>query len=251
MNSDSIIRPISCEVRPWPRLPLIRPDLRIACAGGRRYCGVGPASRWRLAKPGDVYCTGRILRDGAGFRHQAAVRAQRKKVLPAGRIHGPPETIEELRLVTARAARACSRRRPPGRQSGREIVAQIRAEQGKLHVLVNDISESAEHEFGKTFCKPTWSAGSPCSAMRFIRISSRSCAAPLLIERSKLGPNRLIGRSATGDTYSYRGHLFFDSDQDNRDQAGLRWVRAAQERMSRPSLTPVFCAQKGCWSVLA
>ena len=53
-----------------------------------------------------------------------------------------------------------------------KLVAEIRAEHGKLHVLVNDISESAEHEFGKTFWQADLERGSPYSAMRFIRISS-------------------------------------------------------------------------------
>ncbi len=32
-----------------------------------------------------------------------------------------------------------------------KVIARIRSEQGKLNILVNDISESAEYEFGQTF----------------------------------------------------------------------------------------------------
>src|SRR6266404_2769080 len=77
-------------------------------------------------------------------------------------LHGPqhadyyanrPETIEETaELVTARGGKGIAvvvDHLEPERVE--KLISRIRKEQGKLHVLVNDISESAEHEFGKTF----------------------------------------------------------------------------------------------------
>src|SRR5260221_14554723 len=113
---------------------------------------------------------------------------RRTKALPAAYYTGRPETIEETaELVTARGGKGIAVVVDHLDVSQVEkLVAEIRAEQGKLHVLVNDISESAEHEFGKTF----WQADLERGFAMFrnaihTHIITSHCAAPLLIETAK------------------------------------------------------------------
>ena len=96
-----------------------------------------------------------------------------------------------------------------------KLVAEIRAEQGKLHVLVNDISESAEHEFGKTF----WQADLERGFAMFHKCDSYAyhheftARLPLLDRNGQeLGAEPgLIVEIGDGDTYSYRGHFVLRS----------------------------------------
>src|SRR5580692_6888430 len=202
MNGDSIIRfsllARCCHGRDFrlssPRVAQLRG------ARGRRY------SRSRTRRRSGV---GRSRRDGvlhraqfargAGFRHQAAVRSAADKGL--------------AELVTARGGKGIAVVVDHLDVSQVEkLVAEIRAEQGKLHVLVNDISESAEHEFGKTFWQADLERGFALfrNAIHTHIITSH-CAAPLLIETAKnSGRTGLIVEIGDGDTYTYRGNLFFD-----------------------------------------
>ena len=128
-----------------------------------------------------------------------------------------------------------------------KLVAKIRAEQGKLHVLVNDISESAEHELGKTFWQADLERGFAMfrNAIHTHIIASHG-AAPLLIETAKnSGRTGLIVEIGDGDTYTYRGHLFFDLIKTTISDWPLLWRTSCARGMSRPSPShPVFCAQK-------
>jgi NAD(P)-dependent dehydrogenase (short-subunit alcohol dehydrogenase family) len=201
------------------------PDLRdcvALVAGATR--GVGRGIALALGEAGaTVYCTGRSSR---GKRREASVTRRRvslnkqpatsahKKALPATYYAGRPEKIEETaELVTARGGKGIAvvaDHLDPARVA--KVIAKIRKEQGKLHVLVNDISESAQHEFGKTF----WQADLERGFAMFrnainTHITTSHYAAPLLIETSQ-GSRRsgLIVEIGDGDSYGYRGHLFFD-----------------------------------------
>src|SRR5260370_30256488 len=133
------------------------PDLRgrvALVAGATR--GVGRGTALALAEAGaTVYCTGRSTRKQRG-RHSGAARrnsAAARKALPADYYANRPETIEETaELVNARGGTgiAVVVDHLEADKVAR-LMARIRKEQGQLHVLVNDISESAEQEFGKTF----------------------------------------------------------------------------------------------------
>jgi NAD(P)-dependent dehydrogenase (short-subunit alcohol dehydrogenase family) len=192
------------------------PDLRdcvVLVAGATRGVGRGIALAFGEAGA-TVYCTGRSSRAALASGAKPLSGQERSKALPAAYYTGRPETIEETaELVTARGGKGIAVVVDHLDVSQVEkLVAEIRAGQGKLHVLVNDISESAEHEFGKTF----WQAGLERGFAMFrnaihTHIITSQCAAPLLIETAKnSGRTGLIVEIGDGDTYTYRGHLFFD-----------------------------------------
>src|SRR5271155_2224437 len=182
-------------------------------AGATRGVGRGIAQAFGEAGA-TVYCTGRSSRAVRASGTRPLSDEQRKNALPDAYYTGRPETIEETaELVTARGGKGIAVVVDHLDVSQVEkLVSEIRAEQGKLHVLVNDISESAEHEFGKTF----WQADLERGFAMFrnaihTHIITSHCAAPLLIETAKnSGRTGLIMEIGDGDTYSYRGHLFFD-----------------------------------------
>src|SRR5882672_7357861 len=194
------------------------PDLRgrvALVAGATR--GVGRGTALALGEAGaTVYCTGRSTRAKKQPRAKPTKPGSpaAKKALPADYYANRPETIEETaELVTARGGKGIAvvvDHLEPERVE--KLISRIRCEQGKLHVLVNDISESAEHEFGKTF----WQADLERGFAMFrnaihTHIITSHCAAPLLIETAKNSSRTgLIVEIGDGDTYSYRGHLFFD-----------------------------------------
>src|SRR5205823_7703473 len=64
-----------------------------------------------------------------------------------------------------------------------KLISRIGREEGGLDVLVNDISESAEHEFGKTFWQVDLDRGfAMFSNAVYTHIITSHFAAPLLIE---------------------------------------------------------------------
>ena len=86
------------------------------------------------------------------------------------------------------------------------LIERVRSEQGRLDVLVNDISEGEAHEW-----KPFWKLDLD-KGFRMLRnaldshiITSRY-AAPLMIERGR----GLIVEIGDGDTLDYRQTLFYD-----------------------------------------
>ena len=131
------------------------PDLhgKVALVAGATR-GVGRGIALALGEAGaTVYCTGRSTRKKARLHARKLSAEKRKKALPADYYDGRPETIEETaELVTARGGKGIAVAVDHLETAQVEkLIAKIQKEQNRLDVLVNDISESAEHEFGKTF----------------------------------------------------------------------------------------------------
>ncbi len=174
-------------------------------AGATRGAGRGIAIA--LGEAGaTVYCSGRSTRQRRRSRPA-------KKGVPnvyAGRL----ETIEETaEMVTARGGKGI-----PAvvdhleAKQVRKLIARIQKEQGKLHVLVNDISEGGLHEFGKAFWQVDIERG--LAMLRngiHTHIITNRYAAPLMIETAKREEvTGLIVEVGDGDSFTYRGNLFFD-----------------------------------------
>jgi NAD(P)-dependent dehydrogenase (short-subunit alcohol dehydrogenase family) len=194
------------------------PDLRgrvALVAGATR--GVGRGTALALGEAGaTVYCTGRSTRAQKNRRSGTARRdsAAAKKALPDKYYANRPETIEETaELVSARGGKGIAvvlDHLEAGKVE--KLMARIRKEQGQLHVLVNDISESAEQEFGKTFWQVDLERGFAMfrNAVHTHMITSHF-AAPLLIETAKKSKQSgLIVEIGDGDSYGYRGNVFYD-----------------------------------------
>ncbi len=174
-------------------------------AGATR--GVGRGIALALGEAGaTVYCTGR------------STRKNRKKRI--GKKSSPfeharrPETVEETaKLVTARGGRGIAAVLDHADAAQVEkLLAKIRKEQGALHILANDIAELWPHELGKTFWELDLEQGF-ANFRNAVHTHIITChyAAPLLIETGKKSaqPGLIVG-IGDGDSYTYRGHLFFD-----------------------------------------
>jgi NAD(P)-dependent dehydrogenase (short-subunit alcohol dehydrogenase family) len=161
-------------------------------AGATRGAGRGIACM--LGEAGaTVYCSGRGTRE-----------------LPTavGYYAGRPETIDETaEMVTRYGGVGIPVRTDhvvPEQVEG--LITRVRKEQGRLDVLVNDISEGEEHEW-----KPFWKLDLD-KGFRMVRnalhshiITSRY-AVPLMIERG----GGLVVEIGDGDTLDYRATLFYD-----------------------------------------
>jgi NAD(P)-dependent dehydrogenase (short-subunit alcohol dehydrogenase family) len=193
------------------------PDLRgrvALVAGATR--GVGRGTALALGEAGaTVYCTGRSTRTKNNQRFGVPRRpAAARKALPSEYYGNRPETIEETaELVNGRGGTGIAVVVDHLEQDKVErLMARIRKEQGKLHVLVNDISESAEYSFGETFWQVDLDRGFAMfrNAVHTHMVTSHF-AAPLLIETAKSKKtNGLIVEVGDGDSYTYRGHFFYD-----------------------------------------
>jgi len=159
-------------------------------AGATRGAGRGIARM--LGEAGaTVYCTGRSVRG-----HPATP--------------GRPETLEETaELVTAEGGRGIAVRTDHTVESEVErLFARVRAEAGRLDVLVNDIwGGDALTEWGKRFWELSIAQGGQLleRAVHTHVITSRH-GAPLMVERNA----GLIVEVTDGDTFGYRGNLFYD-----------------------------------------
>src|ERR1700674_400568 len=163
-------------------------------AGATRGAGRGIAIA--LGEAGaTVYCTGRSSRE----------RTRGRPPTP-----GRPETIEETaELVTAAGGRGIAVRVDHTRPAEVEkLVAAIKRRHQGLDILVNDIWGGDElTEFGKTFWQVSLEKGRlMLERAVFSHIITSHCSAPLLIET---GPG-LIVEITDGDSFSYRGNIFYD-----------------------------------------
>ena len=194
------------------------PDLssRVALVAGATR-GLGRATAVALGEAGaTVYCTGRSTRTKKNHRSRVPRRgsAAAKMALPARYYANRPETIEETaELVSARGGKGIAvvvDHLEPDKV--KKLIARIEREQGQLHLLVNDISESAEQEFGKTFWQVNLERGLAMFRNAVdTHIITSHFAAPALIETAKSKKaSGLIVEIGDGDSYTYRGNLFYD-----------------------------------------
>jgi NAD(P)-dependent dehydrogenase (short-subunit alcohol dehydrogenase family) len=159
-------------------------------AGATRGAGRGIARA--LGEAGAiVYCTGRSVRGrpASGSR---------------------PETIEETaELVSSLGGLGIAVQVDHTVEEQVSVLcARVRAEQGRLDVLVNDIWGGDElTEFGTPFWELSLDKGRRMLEQAVVShvVTSRH-AAPLMIERRQ----GLIVEITDGDSYGYRGNLFYD-----------------------------------------
>ena len=165
--------------------------------------------------------------------------------MPAEYYAHRPETVEETaEIVTARGGKGIAAVVDHLNAAQVEkLVAQIRQQQGRLDILVNDISESAEHEFGNPFWQLDLEKGFAMfrHAINTHIITSR-IAVPLIIE-SCASPNAsgLIVEIGDGDSYTYRGNLFFDLIKTTVIRLAFDMARELRRRnIAAVALTPGF-----------
>lgn len=218
-------------------------------AGATR--GVGRGIALALGEAGAiVYCTGRSSRASAktSAAHQKS-RLKRTagghtKLWPVEYYAKRPETVEETaELVTERGGRGIAVAVDHLQiEQVEKLVERIRKEQGKLHILVNDISESAEYVFGEPFWKIDLPRGFAMfqNAIYTHVITSRY-AAPLMIETAKEGSPGLIVEIGDGDSYVYRGHLIFDMIKTGVIRLAFAMARELRRKnVAAVALTPGF-----------
>jgi NAD(P)-dependent dehydrogenase (short-subunit alcohol dehydrogenase family) len=232
-----------------PRRSYEPPDLkgRVALVAGATR-GVGRGTALALGEAGaTVYCTGRSTRARKATRSRVLRRGsvEARKALPADYYKNRPETIEETaEMVSARGGKGIPMvldHLEPDKVE--KLIARIRREQGGLNLLVNDISESAEHEFGKTF----WQANLDRGFAMFrnavhTHIITSHFAAPLLIETAKNeSRSGLIVEIGDGDSFVYRGNLFFDMIKTTVIRQAFAMARELRRKnVAAIALTPGF-----------
>jgi len=211
---------------------------RVALVAGATR-GVGRGTALALGEAGaTVYCTGRSSRTKR--TEKSSVRR-----LPSEYYLGRPETIEQTaELVTARGGKGIAvvmDHLDPERV--KELVTRVRKEQGRLHILVNDISESAEHEFGKTFWQLDLEKGFAMFRNGIhTHILTSHYAAPLMIETAKAQTTPgLIVEIGDGDSYTYRGNLMFDLIKTTVIRLAFSMARElGRKNVAAVALTPGF-----------
>jgi len=192
-------------------------------AGATRGAGRGIACM--LGEAGaTVYCSGRSTRGNPPRE---------------GPYAGRPETIEETaEMVTARGGVGiASRTDHLVIEEVRQLVERIQREQGRLDVLVNDISEGVLHDW-----KPFWKVSLE-KGFRALRqgveshIITSQCAAPLMI-RKKHG---LIVEITDGDFLGYRSTLFYDLVKTNVNRLAFAMANElAKHGVAAVAVTPGF-----------
>jgi NAD(P)-dependent dehydrogenase (short-subunit alcohol dehydrogenase family) len=192
-------------------------------AGATRGAGRGIACM--LGEAGaTVYCTGRSTR---AHPHTT------------GYFAGRPETIDETaEMVSARGGVGIAVRTDHLDEAQVEaLFARVGKEQKRLDVLVNDISESEEHEW-----KPFWKL-SLDKGLRMMRqgihshIITTRHAAPLMVKQK----SGLIVEVGDGDALYYRGNLFYDLVKINVTRLAYAWAEELHPHgVASLTVTPGF-----------
>lgn len=202
-----------------PDQPLLN---RVAVvAGATRGAGRGIA-RMLGAAGAVVYCTGRSVRG--------------RPATP-----GRPETIEETaEAVTAAGGCGIAVRTDHTVEAEVErLFARVRAERGRLDVLVNDVwGGDALTEWGAPFWRLSTARGFELleRAVHSHIVTSRH-GVPLMVERNA----GLVVEVTDGDTLGYRGNLFYDLAKNA--VVRLAYAMAADlhaHRVTALALTPGF-----------
>ena len=211
---------------------------RVALVAGATR-GVGRGAALALGEAGaTVYCSGRSTRANRLPRDVA------EKVSPFDHARRP-ETIEETaEMVTARGGTGVAAVvNHTDAKRVEELVDRIRAEQGKLHIVVNDISELTPADFGKTFWQLNLENGfGNFHNVMHSHIITSHYAAPLLIETAKDAafPGLIVG-IGDGDSYTYRGNLFYDLVKTTVIRLAFAMARELRRKnVAAVALTPGF-----------
>jgi NAD(P)-dependent dehydrogenase (short-subunit alcohol dehydrogenase family) len=215
------------------------PDLngRVALVAGATR-GVGRGIALALGETGaTVYCTGRST---------AANRVPRpagKKISPFDHAHRPETIDETAALVTARGGKGIAvvvdHTQPI---QVKELIQKIQNEQGRLHILVNDISELTHADLGKLFWQLDLEKGlANLDNIVHTHVTTSHFAAPLMIETAAGGPTGLIVEIGDGDSYSYRGHLFYDLTKTTVIRLAFGMARELRKKnVAAVAVTPGF-----------
>jgi len=198
-------------------------------AGASRGAGRGIAVA--LGEAGaTVYCTGRSSRATRNSTRSASMRL---------------ETVEETaERVTLRGGLGI----PAfvdhtNRGAVQMLMARIEKEHGKLDILVNNIWGGDPFlEFGKPF----WQLDLPkgfqmMEGALYTHIITCHFAAPLLIESAKQSSGGLIVEVTDGDSYQYRGNLFYDLVKTSVIRMAFAMARELRRKnVTVLALTPGF-----------
>jgi NAD(P)-dependent dehydrogenase (short-subunit alcohol dehydrogenase family) len=185
--------------------------------------GAGRGIACMLGEAGaTVYCTGRSTR---------AAPASKKR----------PETIDETaEMVTARGGRGIAVAVDHTQiEQVRRLIERIRAEQGRLDLLVNNIWWGADDiDWGETFWKTSLEQGLLMQQRGVhTHIIASYHAVPLLIESG----GGLIVEVTDGDNFGYRGDLYFDLVKTSVIRlAYAQSVELGKHKIAVLALTPGF-----------
>jgi NAD(P)-dependent dehydrogenase (short-subunit alcohol dehydrogenase family) len=192
-------------------------------AGATRGAGRGIACM--LGEAGaTVYCTGRNSREHPNTE---------------GVFAGRPETIEETaEMVSARGGVGIAARTDHLDEAQvAALFKRVAKEQGRLDVLVNDISEGEQHEW-----KPFWKLPVEKGLLMLRRglhthvITTRH-AAPLMVKRK----GGLVVEIGDGDGLYYRGNLFYDLVKVTAARLAYGWAEELRPHgVAALYLTPGF-----------
>jgi len=156
---------------------------RVALVAGATR-GVGRGIALALGEAGaTVYCTGRST------KANRIPRPAGKKISPFDHAHRPETIDETAAMVIMRGGKgiavAVDHTDPV---QVKDLVQKIRSEQGKLHILVNDISELTHADFGKLFWQLDLQKGfANLDNVVHTHVTTSHFAAPLLIETAANG----------------------------------------------------------------
>jgi NAD(P)-dependent dehydrogenase (short-subunit alcohol dehydrogenase family) len=208
------------------------PDLRekvALVAGATRGAGRGMAVA--LGEAGaTVYCTGRSSRATRYSTRNAAMRLETieetaERVTAHGGI-GIPVVVDHT-----------------NRGAVQMLIARIEKEHGKLDIVVNNIwGGDPLLEFGKPF----WQLDLPkgfqmVESALYTHIITSHFAAPLLIESAKKSSGGLIVEVTDGDSYQYRGNLFYDLVKTSVIRMAFAMARELRSKnVTALALTPGF-----------
>jgi len=212
---------------------------RVALVAGATR-GLGRGIALALGEAGaTVYCTGRST---------AANRIPREpgeKISPHNHARRPETIDETAALVTARGGKGIAvvaDHTDPDQV--KNLIQKIRSEQGgKLHILVNDISELFHPDFGKLFWQLDLEKGlANIHNVVNTHVTTSHFATPLMIETAADGkPPGLIVEIGDGDSYSYRGHLFYDLTKTTVIRLAFAMARELRKKnVAAVALTPGF-----------
>lgn len=200
-------------------------------AGATRGAGRGIACM--LGEAGaTVYCTGRSSR---------ASSTQRRVGGAPFALAGRPETIEETaEMVDAHGGVGIAARVDHTVEA--EVAAlfdRVRAEQGRLDVLVNDIWGGDElTEWGRPFWELTLEKGWRMLQLAVhTHIITARYGAPLLVA----GGRGLVVEVTDGDTSAYRGNLFYDLSKSSVIRLAYAMAEELRPRdVATVAITPGF-----------